>query len=109
MPNRRDDTNFEQVPAIWTRREALIAGPAVVAALQAGMAVIASQPADAQSERGARAATQWLSYGGDKASSKYSPIDQIGGDNFSSLEIAWTMVGIISRQNQFEADRKEIA
>src|SRR4051794_7715300 len=91
MSNRRDDTNIEQVPAVWTRREALIAGPAAVAALQAvSMAVLASQPAEAQAERGASAAIQWLSYGGDKAGSKYSPIDQIGGDNFSSLEMAWT-------------------
>jgi glucose dehydrogenase len=91
MSNRRDDTNIEQSPAVWTRREALIAGPAVVAALQAGIAGIASQPANAhQAQRGASTATEWLSYGGDKASSKYSPIDQIGGDNFSSLEIAWT-------------------
>ena len=32
---------------------------------------------------------QWLSYGGDKGSTKYAPLDQIARDNFSNLEIAW--------------------
>lgn len=32
---------------------------------------------------------QWLSYGGDKGSTKYAPLDQITPDNFGSLEIAW--------------------
>ena len=36
------------------------------------------------------AVTEWLSYGGDKASSKYSPLTQIGRDNFSRLRVAWT-------------------
>ena len=27
---------------------------------------------------------------GDKASSKYSPIAQVDGDNFSRLQVAWT-------------------
>src|SRR5687768_12225586 len=33
---------------------------------------------------------EWLSYGGDKASSKYSPLDQVRGDNFNRLKVAWT-------------------
>jgi quinoprotein glucose dehydrogenase len=32
---------------------------------------------------------QWLSYGGDKGSTKYASLDQITPDNFGSLEIAW--------------------
>ena len=32
---------------------------------------------------------QWLTYGGDKGSTKYAPLDQITRDNFSRLEIAW--------------------
>ena len=31
-----------------------------------------------------------MSYGGDKASSKYSPLAQIGKDNFTRLRVAWT-------------------
>ena len=32
---------------------------------------------------------QWRSYGGDKGSTKYAPLDQITRDNFSELAIAW--------------------
>jgi quinoprotein glucose dehydrogenase len=32
---------------------------------------------------------EWPVYGGDLASTKYSPLDQITKDNFSSLRIAW--------------------
>lgn len=32
---------------------------------------------------------EWISYGGDKASTKYSPLDQITPDNFGELEAAW--------------------
>ena len=33
--------------------------------------------------------TEWRNYGGDLASTRYSPLDQINADNFSKLEIAW--------------------
>src|SRR5262245_25446515 len=50
-----------------------------------------SVAAQAQTDKKAGgAATEWLSYGGDKASSKYSPLAQIGWDNFSRLRVAWT-------------------
>ncbi len=76
---------------MWTRREALIAGPALVAALQAaGSGVLLDRPAHAQAEKFTRSSIEWLSYGGDKAASKYSPIDQVDGDNFSRLQVAWT-------------------
>jgi quinoprotein glucose dehydrogenase len=32
---------------------------------------------------------EWPTYGGDLASTKYSPLDQITKDNFSKLKIAW--------------------
>ena len=32
---------------------------------------------------------EWTTYGGDLGSTKYAPLDQITGANFSSLEIAW--------------------
>ncbi|HWA21189.1 MAG TPA: PQQ-binding-like beta-propeller repeat protein [Caulobacterales bacterium] len=35
--------------------------------------------------------TNWLHYAGDLASTRYSPIDQIGAANFKDLEIAWRM------------------
>ena len=36
-------------------------------------------------------AGDWLMYIGDIRGSKYSPLDQINGTNFSKLEIAWTL------------------
>src|SRR5258705_13357477 len=32
---------------------------------------------------------EWRSYGGDLASTRYAPLDQINRDNFSKLEVAW--------------------
>jgi quinoprotein glucose dehydrogenase len=33
--------------------------------------------------------TEWRNYAGDLASTRYSPVDQIGPDNFKSLQVAW--------------------
>src|SRR3984893_3109827 len=46
----------------------------------------ATMPASAQS--GAKNG-EWWTYGGDLASTRYSPLDQIKADNFSKLEVAW--------------------
>jgi quinoprotein glucose dehydrogenase len=43
----------------------------------------------AQAPRPSTARGEWPTYGGDLGSSKYSPLDQITKDNFSSLRIAW--------------------
>src|SRR5881296_2123128 len=32
---------------------------------------------------------EWTTYGGDLASTRYSPLDQINRDNFNKLEVAW--------------------
>jgi quinoprotein glucose dehydrogenase len=32
---------------------------------------------------------EWRNYGGDLASTRYAPLDQISADNFSKLELAW--------------------
>ena len=32
---------------------------------------------------------EWPTYGGDLGNTRYSPLDQIGEDNFSKLEVAW--------------------
>ena len=32
---------------------------------------------------------EWTTYGGDLASTRYSPLDQITKDNFNKLEVAW--------------------
>ena len=85
MCNQCNDSNQEHVHAVPSRREALIAGAALVAAPFLGGVTSTAQ---AGKVRGT--ATEWLSYGGDKASSKYSPLAQIGRDNFNRLKVAWT-------------------
>jgi quinoprotein glucose dehydrogenase len=52
----------------------------------AGLLVLATVPAAAQS--GATNG-EWVTYGGDLGSTRYSGLDQINGDNFSRLEVAW--------------------
>ena len=42
-----------------------------------------------KAQRGATG--EWRTYGGDLASTRYSPLDQINRDNFSQLEIAWRL------------------
>jgi quinoprotein glucose dehydrogenase len=32
---------------------------------------------------------EWTTYGGDLASTRYAPLDQINADNFNKLEVAW--------------------
>ena len=36
-------------------------------------------------------AREWTTYGGNLASHRYSPLDQIGKDNFANLQIAWRL------------------
>ena len=33
--------------------------------------------------------TEWRTYGGDLASRRYAPLDQINRDNFKNLKVAW--------------------
>ncbi|HVH28889.1 MAG TPA: pyrroloquinoline quinone-dependent dehydrogenase [Vicinamibacterales bacterium] len=40
-------------------------------------------------QAGAPASGEWPTYGGDLASTRYSPLDQINAENFSKLEVAW--------------------
>ena len=51
------------------------------------VAVIAVAPAYAQPSGD----LEWRTYGGDLASTRYSPADQITADNFSDLELAWSL------------------
>lgn len=55
--------------------------------LALALATLASSWAWAQSPA---AGAEWPSYAGDKASTKYSPLSQIDGSNFSRLKVAWT-------------------
>ena len=55
---------------------------------------LASGPLSAQ--RGATGG-EWRSYGGDTGATKYSPLEQIGADNFAQLEIAWRWQSVDAR------------
>ena len=56
------------------------------------VAAIVLGAASGSAQRGRRPSTaqgEWPTYGGDLASSKYSPLDQINGGNFARLRVAW--------------------
>ena len=61
----------------------------LVCALALGAAVsMIGTSAQAQSADSS-AASEWPTYGGNLASHRYSPLDQINAENFKDLEIAW--------------------
>jgi quinoprotein glucose dehydrogenase len=62
-------------------KQSLRASLGLLCALTAGVVSPATQAVAAEGE--------WSTYGGDLASSKYSPLDQIDRSNFGRLEIAW--------------------
>jgi quinoprotein glucose dehydrogenase len=103
MCNQYNDSNQEHVHAVLSRREALKVGAAialtpllggVTSIMQAAEAAktwtAAGRPEPAQAGKVRATGSEWLSYSGDKASSKYSPLTQINGDNFNRLRVAWT-------------------
>jgi quinoprotein glucose dehydrogenase len=47
--------------------------------------------ARAQGERPPAPRVNWTTYGGDLASHRYSPLDQITKDNFNTLQVAWRL------------------
>jgi quinoprotein glucose dehydrogenase len=64
------------------RRALVVAG--VTAVLLGTAVAIVRQGQDASPAVG-----EWRAYGGDRGSTKYSPLDQIGKDNVARLQIAW--------------------
>jgi quinoprotein glucose dehydrogenase len=90
MSHRQNDANHACVPTVPSRREVLIAGASLITAPFVGGMTAKSQPGRSAEVQAAAAATEWLSYAGDKSSSKYSPLAQIGPESFSRLRIAWT-------------------
>jgi quinoprotein glucose dehydrogenase len=47
-------------------------------------------PISAQKEKKSTPAGEWRNWGGDNASTKYSPLDQINKENVGSVKTAWT-------------------
>jgi quinoprotein glucose dehydrogenase len=62
------------------RRIGLLCAAALIAlAVSASSTLVAQAPAN----------WEWPTYGGNLASQRYAPLDQINRDNFSKLEVAW--------------------
>ncbi|MGH6897947.1 MAG: PQQ-binding-like beta-propeller repeat protein [Geminicoccaceae bacterium] len=58
--------------------------PALAVAAALALASLPARPVAAQ---------EWTHWGGDAASTRYSPADQINAENFASLEVAWVWRG----------------
>src|SRR5438045_164488 len=56
------------------------------AALVAALVMLTVLPTGGQS--GAKKG-EWTTYGADLGNTRYSPLDQVNGDNFNKLELAW--------------------
>jgi len=54
-----------------------------------GMTLALAAPTAQPASRPSTARGEWPTYGGDLASSKYSPLDQINAGNFARLRVAW--------------------
>jgi quinoprotein glucose dehydrogenase len=77
-----------------------------LAVLAAAIAVTLTIPS-LRAQSGASAAGEWRSYGGDLANTKYSPLDQITGENFGRLRTAWrwkSADGFLSRSTSHGAE-----
>ena len=59
----------------------------IAACASMGVSVAHSQTGGSPAE----SRRDWTTYGGNLASHRYSPLDQIDGDNFKNLEIAWRL------------------
>jgi hypothetical protein len=82
MQHRRSTTGKDRVPTVPSRRQVLIAGASVVAApFVRGLTASSQQRQSAGAAQTVGRASQWPSYAGDTASSKYSPLARIGTDN----------------------------
>jgi quinoprotein glucose dehydrogenase len=69
----------------------IASGALVLAAAAAGVFSIGSPTAGAQAGRTTGPSTDWTTYGGNLASHRYSPADEITKDNFNRLQIAWRL------------------
>jgi quinoprotein glucose dehydrogenase len=57
--------------------------------LAGGALAVAATAAIVAQDRTRNKPGEWPTYGGDLASTRYSPLDQITRDNFNTLEVAW--------------------
>src|SRR5688572_9034291 len=58
-------------------------------ALGASLVILLSMSGEAVSAQSGTAHGEWRSFAGALGSTRYAPLDQINGDNFADLEVAW--------------------
>ncbi|MCA1583407.1 MAG: PQQ-binding-like beta-propeller repeat protein [Acidobacteria bacterium] len=75
-------------PSWWTKA----AGLAVAVAVMATIAPVAGQQPPAKQPNGT-ANGEWRFWGGDAASTRYAPLEQINASNFEKLQVAWVWRG----------------
>jgi quinoprotein glucose dehydrogenase len=68
-----------------------LAGDTIVVMAAAFVFSIIGSGVDAQSGQTTAPIVEWPTYGGNLASQRYSPADQITKDNFNTLQIAWRL------------------
>jgi quinoprotein glucose dehydrogenase len=90
MSDQPKNADHELASTEPSRRQVLIAGAAFITAPFVRALTAAGQTQPAEGRQVVGAASEWLSYGGDKASSRYSSLAQIGPENFSRVKVAWT-------------------
>src|SRR4051794_451340 len=59
--------------------------------LLAGALALATAGVRGQQQAAKPKGAEWTTYGGDLASHRYSPLDQITAENFNKLEVAWRL------------------
>lgn len=64
-----------------------------VALMALGLATTGFVPSGAAAQDGLNPPGEWRFWGGDAASTRYSPLDQIHAGNFEELQVAWTWRG----------------
>src|SRR6187402_1944975 len=74
----------------FLRKAHLLWGVVFVAAAGIGQGWVRAR-AGQQAPTATSANSEWRTYGGNLASFRYAPLDQINKDNFNKLEIAWRL------------------
>jgi quinoprotein glucose dehydrogenase len=92
QPRKRENTKSATDRFSWFR--AFAADPIELRTIMKRASLLAVLSAIAATTIGVSGQTkpkvgEWTTYGGDLASTRYSPLDQINKDNFKSLEVAW--------------------
>jgi quinoprotein glucose dehydrogenase len=85
-PKSLTPAQYINIVAFLLRANDLPAGPTPLTLDGLGVATASTRPPVDKSTL-----VEWTTYGGDLASHRYSPLDQITRDNFSKLKIAWKL------------------